>query len=152
MTFALVRLADERDRQKLLIMAQAASDETGEPICISAVNDQINKYFVNANPTIFVVEAAQRQIVGCLAGRICQFDHKPGLYTTQRFLYVEPAFRRTRAAASLVRELIAWSRIVGASEIHGGNSNGFRTRAIAGLLGRQGFKQVGYTMKLDLRG
>ena len=149
----LVRLALERDVPEIIAMSRAACEETcpNEPFSIERFEKTVRSYFDRADPTFFICEDRAR-IVGLLAARICEFDYRDGIYTTQRFLYVKPGYRGTRASALLLRELVAWSHRLGAVAVEGGNDNGFQSDRTRKLLEHFGFGFVGFAMRRRLDG
>lgn len=117
-----IRLAHEAEVKTVIGMAvDAARQHRIDNISLIKLHKSFISYLEDANPTIFVAVKGG-QIVGCLAARICEFDYRDGLYTAQRLLYVMPAFRGSRVAASLLSHWIAWSRALGAIEAVGGKT------------------------------
>ena len=92
-------------------------------------------------------EALKRRVIGFMVAYMFAFDYRDGLYTTQRVIYVSPEHRGTRAAVLLAKELIRWSKLLGAAKIQGGNDNSFKSERTAAFLEHFGFKRVGYSMK-----
>lgn len=147
-----VRLAMIEDAERIVEMARANRDETmppDEPFDPDLVRETFARYLATANPTFFVVER-QRRVVGFLQAVIGTYDYRTGFYTTQRVIYVEPANRGTRAAVLLMKELLAWSKRLGAAEILGGVDNGFRADRTRDFLAHFGFEVVGYAMRKRL--
>lgn len=146
-----VRLALENDCETIVAMGAANVAETlpGEDYDRDMVRELFGRYLTDANPTFFVVEH-ERKVIAFLQAYICDYDYRAGLYTVQRVLYVTPAKRGTRAAVLLIRELIRWSKLLGADRIEGGNDNSFRSDRTAKFLSHFGFEQVGYAMRLTL--
>lgn len=103
-------------------------------------------YLQHASPTIFVAEKCG-EIVGYLIAEMYSYRVSTGLFTTQEVLFVKPAHRGTRAAAMLMKQLIVWSRELGAKEIIGGNDNSFRSDRTARFLEHFGFERVGIAMR-----
>ena len=89
-------------------------------------------------------------MIGLTLSSINDYRAASGLFTTQEVLFVRPEKRGSRAAVLLMKNLIAWSRKVGAKEIVGGNDNEFNSERTAAFLGHFGFKRVGYAMKMVL--
>lgn len=146
-----VRLALEEDRETIVAMGAANVAETcpDEDYDRDMVRDLFQRYLDTANPTFFVVEH-QRKVIAFLQAYICDYDYRAGLYTVQKVLYVSPANRGTRAAVLLTRELIRWSKMLGADRIEGGNDNSFRSDRTAKFLSHFGFEKVGFAMRLTL--
>lgn len=146
-----VRLADVPDIDAVVAMGAANVAETmpGEDYDAAIVRETFVKYLRTANPTFWVVED-QRRVIGFLEAYMSAYDYRAGLYTIQKVLYVTPAKRGTRAAVLLIRELIQWSKMLGADRIVGGNDNSFRSDRTAKFLSHFGFEQVGYAMNLTL--
>ena len=148
-----VRLALEEDVEEIVGMAR----ENNESTCAHEYHlfdpDRVRatffRYIDTAESTFFVVED-KRKVIGFLQAYMFAYDHRPGLYTTQKVLYVKPEHRGSRGAVLLMKELIAWTRRVGGDRIEGGNDNSFNSERTAKFLGHFGFKQVGYAMRLEL--
>lgn len=113
--------------------------------------DTVRSYLDTADPTIFVVEAPGREVVGMLVASFVGYRAAAGHIVLQEVLYVRPDWRGTRAAASLMSMLIAWSESLGATEIVGGNDNSYRSGALGRFLARLGFQQVGVSMRRKLK-
>lgn len=145
------RLATEADVDAIVEMARLNVEETcpGEPFSERRVRETLDFAFRTALKAVFVAEE-NRKVIGFLAADVCYYDHRDGFSVTQRVLYVRPERRGTRAAALLMKELIAWSRRIGADAIDGGNDNGFRSERTAAFLRHFGFRQVGYAMRMEL--
>lgn len=148
----LVRLALESDEQAVVDMARANIAETRPDLRFNeaACRDTFRSYLATAEPTIFVVEARGRRVVGMLVGSIVEHRAAYGLFTVQEVMFVQPEHRGTRAAAELMRNFVTWSQRLGATEIIGGNDNSFRSDRMARFLGRFGFEQVGVSMRRKL--
>lgn len=140
-----VRLAMEHEADIFVEMGVANIEETlpGEPYSRPRLYRLFADYLAKASPTIFFVEH-DGAVIGLMACYICEFDYRDGLYTTQRVIYVSPEHRGTRAAVLLVKELINWSRELGAVSIDGGNDNNFKSDRTAAFLEHFGFKRVGF--------
>jgi len=148
-----VRLADRYDIGAIVRMAGANVAETlpGEDFAPELVEETFIRYLQRANPTFWVVEQ-DGEAIAFLQAYMFTYDYRAGLYTTQKVIYVSPAYRGTRAAVLLIRELIRWSRELGADRIEGGNDNSFQSERTARFLGHFGFEKVGYAMRKELRG
>lgn len=146
-----VRLALDDEEHHFIRMVLANIEETagGEPYSLDVLRATFKGYLEKATPTIFFVED-KGAIVGLLGAYICRFDYRDGLYTTQRILYVSPENRGTRAAVLLVKELIRWSKSLGAVKIDGGNDNSFKSDRTASFLEHFGFENVGRYLTLNL--
>jgi len=146
-----VRFALDNEAEELVRMATANLRETmpGEPYDEDVIRDTFQRYLKTANPTFFYVEH-QRKVIGFLEAICCTYDYRAGFYTVQKVLYVSPENRGTRAAVLLMKELVAWSKMLGAVEICGGNDNGFKSDRTAAFLSHFGFRNVGHAMALKL--
>lgn len=146
-----VRLALEDECEIFVDMCLANLHETmpDEPYNRDILRKTFAAYLERATPSIFFVEH-QRKVVGFMAACICAFDYRDGLYTTQRVIYVLPENRGTRAAVLLVKELIRWSKSLGAVKIDGGNDNSFKSDRTANFLEHFGFENVGHYLTLNL--
>lgn len=103
-------------------------------------------YIDTASPTIWVAEK-ENDVVGFLMANLYAYHAAEGIFVNQEAFYVEPAYRGSRAASLLIKELLAWADIVGANEVIGGNDNEIASDRIARFLERFGFRRVGYTMR-----
>ncbi len=144
-----VRLATEEDLDAIAEMAETNIIDTLPHLTYDRqrVVDTVTEYLTTAEPTIFVAEDSDGYVTGMLVSSIQQYRAAAGLFTTQEVLFVRPGSRGTRAAAALMKHLIAWSKSLGAIEIIGGVDNGFQPDRTARFLGHFGFKTVGYAMK-----
>ena len=145
----LVRLALERDEDVVVEMARANIAETRPDLVFDEDNcrETFRCYLATAEPTIFVVEARDRQVVGMLLASILAHRAACGLFVCQEVMFVQPVWRGSRAAAKLMSHLVAWSQRLGATEIIGGNDNSFRSDRTARFMSRFGFEQVGCSMR-----
>lgn len=100
----------------------------------------------HAAPTIFVVEK-DRAVIGFLLADMYSYRASKGIFVTQEVLFVRPEHRGTRAAVALMKHLIAWSKMLGAKEIIGGNDNDFQSERTARFLEHFGFERVGFAMR-----
>lgn len=145
-----VRLALASDREAIVEMART-NMQTRPTLAFSEIRcrQTISDYLTYASPTIFVAEH-EKEIYGMLVCDFYEYRAADGLFTTQEVLFVRPDKRGTRAAALLMKELIAWSELLGAREIIGGNDNEFNSDRTAKFLERFGFKRVGHSMRRDV--
>lgn len=143
-----VRLALEEERDKVVELCRLAVEESVRGIApeLPAIEQTFQSYLDGADPTFFVVDQAGEPIAFLMCS-ISGYPFATGIYTTQEVLFVRPDKRGTRAAALLVRELIAWSTQLGAREITGGNDNGLFSETTARLLEKHGFERVGIFMR-----
>lgn len=111
--------------------------------------ETIRGYLEQATPTIFVAEQ-ENEVYGMLVCDFYEYRAADGLFTVQEVLFVRPEKRGGRAAALLMKELISWSKMLGAREIIGGNDNEFNSDRTAKFLEHFGFKHVGHSMRRDL--
>lgn len=146
-----VRLGLEGDEDAIVDLARlnhATSTphlEFSEP----RVRQTFRDYLTTGDTTIFVVEH-NRQVAAFLLATINEFRHAAGLFCTQEVIFVHPDYRGSRAAILLMKHLVAWSRMLGAKEITGGNDNGFQSERTAKFLMHFGFQPVGYFMRMVL--
>lgn len=146
-----VRLATEADEDVVVEMCYDNLVKTRPDLVFSEerCRASFQSYLEHADPTVFVCED-KGQVIGLL---VCNFyEHRGayGFFVTQEVLYVRPDRRGTRAAALLMKQLIAWAEEIGANEIIGGNDNGFNSERTAKFLGHFGFEKVGFTMRRSL--
>jgi len=143
-----VRLALESDAEDIARMFRAGLAESRKDLKFSPERCQnmMRGYLDRANPTIFVCED-QSGVIGMLVCNFYEHHAAYGIFASQEVLYIRPDKRGTRAAALLMKELIAWAEQIGANEVVGGNDNGFRSEQTARFLGRFGFRRVGYAMR-----
>lgn len=147
-----VRLALEEEVEAIVQMgAQNALNSTPpEQYNPDKVRETFQRYLDGANPTFWVV-VAENKIIGFLQAYFFGYDHRDGLFTVQKVLYVVPEKRGSRAATLLMRELIQWSAMLGADRIEGGNDNSFQSERTARFLKHFGFETVGYAMRKHLK-
>lgn len=146
-----VRLALESDADAIVSMARTNMEQTRPTLTFNEdrCRKTIRNYLDLASPTIFVAES-KGEVIGML---VCDFyEHRAadGHAAVQEVLFVRPDKRGTRAAALMMKELVAWAEIVGANEIVGGNDNEFNSDRTARFLGHFGFKRVGHAMRRDV--
>ncbi len=146
-----VRLALESEEDDIVEMGRLNCEETchGDVYSPRRAHDLFQSYLKTANPTFFVVDDRQKPI-GFLMARMNLYDHRDGFYTSQSVLFVRPEKRGTRAAVLLIKELIRWSKMLGADAIDGGNDNGFQSERTAAFLEHFGFERVGFAMRRRL--
>jgi len=146
-----VRLALESDEDAIVQMARDNIAETRPDMEFDEARCRatFKKYLNYADPTFFVVED-RRLVAGLLVCNFYEYRAASGLFTTQEVLYVQPASRGTRAAVILMKQLIAWSKLLGAKEIIGGNDNEFQSDRTARFLEHFGFERVGFAMRRKL--
>lgn len=139
------------DKAAFLEMSVANLTETmpGEPFSVEKLAATFDRGITKAEPTIWVVEK-NRKAIGFMASYIRGFDYRDGHYTTQRVIYVSPEHRGTRAAVLLAKELVRWSKSIGAVKIEGGNDNSFNSDRTAAFLEHFGFENVGFAMRKRL--
>lgn len=142
-----VRLALEDEEDLIVEMARQAMATRPTLVFNEArCRETFRDYITKASPTIWVAEDA-RGVAGALAADFYLHRAASGLFTTQEVLFVKPERRGGRAAALLMKQLIDWSREIGANEIIGGNDNGFNSDKTAKFLGKFGFERVGHAMR-----
>lgn len=143
-----VRLATEADLDEVLALTRECMAEVRPWLEYdeAATRDTFQGYLDTAEPTIFVAEDVGR-LVGIVVASILQYRTASGLFVLHEVLFVRPGSRGTRAAASLMKHLVAWSTALGAKEIVGGNDSGMKSEKVARFLSNFGFSQVGYSMR-----
>lgn len=146
-----VRYALETDFEDLLEICEQIIPVVypGDVADRNYLRSAFDRYLVELDPMLFCCVQDGR-IVGFLAAQLCAYTHKPGVYTHQRAFCVRPESRGTRAAALLLSEFIAWSSQVGALQIHGGTSVGYRSKPLQRLLRLNGFETCGFIAKRDM--
>jgi L-amino acid N-acyltransferase YncA len=145
-----VRFAETRDMEALVDMTRRAAENRPHlTYNETRARATFADYMLTARPALWVAES-NGEIYGLLMADFYVYRCFDGLFTTQDVLYVKPEKRGTRAAALLMRELISWSKELGAREIIGGNDNEFDSDRTAKFLSRFGFRKVGHAMQLEL--
>ena len=139
--------------EEIVAMAKANVDETlHEPFDPEYVRQAVRDYLQHCTSTFFVVDTGAGHVIAFLQAMMFGYDYRAGLYTVQKVLYVKPEKRGSRAAAILMKHLIAWSKEIGADRIEGGNDNGFKSERTAAFLQHFGFGKVGFAMRMKLDG
>ncbi|MBG6172666.1 GNAT superfamily N-acetyltransferase [Labrenzia sp. EL_208] len=148
----LIRLALEDDFDEIVEMARENSESTRPEQGFSdyRVLETLYRYIDTALPTVYVAEGKNREIVGFVVANVGQYCWTDGHFAIQEVLYVKPEQRGGRVAVLLMKELIAWARRMGASEVLGGNDNKFNSERTARFLEHFGFERVGFHMRKDL--
>lgn len=143
-----VRLGTLDDCDVVCDMARRNIEETrvGMEFDLERCRRSYASYLATAEPTIFVCED-KGQVIGFTLSSLNAYRAASGLYTTQEVLYVVPEKRGSRAAVLLMKNLIAWSQMLGAKEIIGGNDNRFNSDRTARFLEHFGFEEVGNAMR-----
>lgn len=143
-----VRLANANDFDAIVELARQNCALSTPYLTFSEekVRETCQRYLETADPTMFVVEVKD-EVVGLLVATINGYRHAEGIYCTQEVIFVREDYRGTRAAALLMKELVAWSEMLGALEITGGNDNKFNSERTAKFLAHFGFEQVGFFMR-----
>lgn len=146
-----VRLALESDVDAIVEMSRSNIEQTRPTLEFDEERCRatIRSYFDTASPTIFVA-VDDTGPIGYLGGEFYEYRAASGIFTVQEVLYVVPEKRGTRAATILMKQLVAWSQMLGAKEIIGGNDNGFNSERTAKFLEHFGFERVGYSMRRAL--
>lgn len=146
-----VRLALETDEDAIVEFARTNIEQTrpGMTFNEERCRDTFRSYLRRASPTFFVVED-NREVIAMLVADFYEYRAADGLFTTQEVLFVRPDKRGTRASVILMKELIAWSKMLGAKEIMGGNDNEFNSERTARFLEHFGFERVGFAMRRTL--
>lgn len=143
-----VRLGTINDAEIVCEMARRNIEETRPDMefDLDRCHRSYVSYLETAEPTIFVCED-KGQVIGFTLSSLNAYRAATGLYTTQEVLYVVPEKRGSRAAVLLMKNLIAWSQMLGAKEIIGGNDNQFKSDRTARFLSHFGFEEVGTAMR-----
>lgn len=143
-----VRLAIEADIPDLTEMTRAAMAEARPWLAFDEHKavETFYGYLDTADPTIFVAEDADG-LAGFVVASINEYRMSAGLFVLHEVVFVRPEKRGTRAAARLMKHLIAWSKSLGAVEIIGGNDSNLRSDKTARFMERFGFERVGYAMR-----
>lgn len=144
-----VRLALESDADAIVEMARTNMEQTRPTLTFDEgrCRATIASYLRHASPTIWVAEDKAGDTTGFLVADFYEYRAASGIFTTQEVLFVRPDKRGTRAATILMKELVAWSEMLGAKEILGGNDNEFNSERTARFLEHFGFKRVGFSMR-----
>jgi L-amino acid N-acyltransferase YncA len=144
----IVRLALEDDIDAVCELARMNIEETRPEIAFDEYRcrETYYQYLDTASPTIFVIED-KREVIGFLLADMYSYRAADGLFTTQEVMFVHPAKRGSRASTLLMKQLIAWSKQLGAKEIIGGNDNSFNSERTAKFLEHFGFERVGFSLR-----
>lgn len=147
-----VRLALETDEDAVIDMCRMNIEATRPSLTFNEARCRatFRSYLDRADPTVYVADQ-DGEAIGLL---VCNFyEHRgaDGLFATQEVLFTRPDRRGTRAAALLMKELIAWAKQLGATEIVGGNDNEFNSERTARFLEHFGFRRVGFSMRRDVK-
>lgn len=144
-----VRLAAEGDTDALLFLAEMQVTETLAhlPFDRALAAQTLRRILCGDGEILWVAENAG-QIVGFLWATLNGYSFCTGVFISQEVIYVRPDKRGTRAAVQLLREYISWGRIVGATEILFGISNGKHPERAAKLFAHLGAEKVGYHFRI----
>lgn len=145
-----VRLAMPFDEDEIIEMARVNA-ETMPTLVFNEgrARRAFRQYLETALPTFWVAHDGP-EVFGFLCASFYEHRAFDGLFTVQEVLFVKPEKRGTRAATLLMRELISWSKNLGANEIVGGNDNAFNSDRTAKFLSHFGFEKVGHAMRMTL--
>lgn len=144
----LVRLALEGDIDVVTSMMKADVEETGFPKTgydNVRARETFRNYISQADPVIFVAET-EGKVVGVLAASLMGYRLAYGHKAVCEVIYVDPAYRGTRAATRLLKHVEAWARRVGARELVGGVENNYQPERTARFFELHGFARMGYAM------
>lgn len=144
-----VRLATEGDTDALLSLAgmQVAETLPHLPFDHKIAAKTLRRILRGDGEILWVAENAG-QIVGFLWATMNGYSFCTGVFISQEVIYVCPDKRGTRAAVQLLHEYISWGRIVGATEILFGISNGKHPDRAAKLFAHIGAEKVGYHFRI----
>lgn len=144
----LIRLAIDNDEDAVIELMRADVEETKFPhtgYVEPRARETFQGYLARADPVIFVAEEG-RKIVGMLAASLVGYRLAYGHKAICEVIYVDPAYRGSRAATRLLRHAEAWARRVGAKELVGGVENNYQPDRTARFFELHGFKRMGYAM------
>jgi L-amino acid N-acyltransferase YncA len=143
-----VRLAIEADLADLTDMTRAAMAESRPWLKFDEykAHETFYGYLDTAEPTIFVAEDASG-LAGFVVASINEYRMSAGLFVLKEVIFTRPEKRGTRAAACLMKHLVAWSKSLGAVEIIGGTDSNQRIDAKSRFMERFGFRHVGHAMR-----
>ena len=146
-----VRLALSTDRAAIYRLGVEYADEVrdlmpGVRFEEERANQVFSAYLERSNPTIFVAEASDGDVVGFMLASIQPFPFMSGLWTNIELIYVTPVKRGTRAAAELLSTFDAWSERIGAKMSMGGNANKLHSERTASFFEKFGFQRLGFAM------
>jgi L-amino acid N-acyltransferase YncA len=147
----LIRLALESDFDTVVEFGRenAASTKPHTGFDEPTMRATLQQYIDKADPVVFVAEQ-KRQVIGAMLASISSYRHTTGHQVLCEVLYVHPAHRGSRAAIRLVKHVIDWGRQIGAREVIGGVDNGFQPDRTMKFYEHLGFKNVGYSMTLEI--
>lgn len=106
------RLALESDRGVLLELFRARLTVVSPWLKFDAAtaNMTLDNYFASANPTVFVAENAERQVVGYLLATFEEYSATAGYAVCQDELAVWPGAEAAEAASVLSDAFEAWAK------------------------------------------
>lgn len=149
-----VRLAEERDRPALHVMARAFVAEARPNLTYDAsrANRTFDNHLRDIGVTFLVAEDAD-ELTGFLVISRIEYAACAGFCLQQELFYVRPDKRGSRAAASMFAVLIQWAEETHAEEVYAGIATGHRSEAAARWLRRFGFESAGqHTMRRQMGG
>lgn len=115
-------------------------------------HDQAEKHFtklIKGSGVIFLVEH-DGQICGGFAGGIGSdwFNNQKIAY--DYVMYVQPKFRKTRAAYLLIKSFVDWAHLMGVDRIQCGTTTGVESASCIRLYEHFGFRQYGTVLDMEL--
>ena len=115
-------------------------------------DDQAEKHFtklIKGSGVIFLVEH-DGQICGGFAGGIGSdwFNQQKVAY--DYVMYVQPKFRKTRAAYLLIKSFVDWAHLMGVDRIQCGTTTGVESTSCIRLYEHFGFRQYGTVLDMEL--
>jgi len=145
----LCRLTMPYDEAAVLRLAEMQVRETLPHLDFDAETTRrtFRASIARADPTIFVVEDDNGEVIGYLVALMRAYMFTRGHLASQEVIYVKPGRRGSRAALMLIKSFRQWAKIIGAREAYMGIANGFQPDRTARLFSHYGFAPVGQYLR-----
>lgn len=144
------RFDDIRRLLELGEMLHAESCFADQPFDRLKVADHLASLVVGANGGVLFVAERDGEVIGGMAGAFTEQWFNRERVVFDYSLFIEPAKRHGITAVRLIRALVEWAKIKGASHISIGITTGIHVESTARLYQSQGFEPAGVLFKMEV--
>ena len=151
MTVRTAKLEDADSLVRLLGCFHAEGIYANSPLkfCKYTMMRTVLGFLKNMPETYCQVVERGGRVVGLMLADIFPVPFADAKFSRVAFLYIHPKFRGGIAAFRMIKGYVKWAKSKGVLEILGGTQSGVSPRKTISLYERSGFKEAGYTMRLE---